>query len=200
MEGLKPNLISIGQLCDLELNVNFTKTKCLVLDQKQGEVMQGKRSFDNCYLWTPDQIKESPKCLLSRAETTKLWHRKLGHLNLRSMQKAISENSIVGIPDLKIVEGKICGECQIGKQTRKSHKRLQHISSSRVLELFHVDLMGPMQTESLGGTRYVFVCVDDYSRYTWVDFVREKSDTFDVFKKTLLASPTRERRHNWQDC
>ena len=54
VEGLKPNLISIGQLCDLELNVNFTKTKCLVLDQNQGEVMQGKRSFDNCYLWTPE--------------------------------------------------------------------------------------------------------------------------------------------------
>ena len=94
VEGLKPNLISIGQLCNLELNVNFTKTKCLVLDQKQGEVVQGKRSFDNCYLWTPYQIKASPKCLLSRAKTTKLWHRKLGHLNLRSMQKAISENAI----------------------------------------------------------------------------------------------------------
>ena len=151
VEGLKPNLISIGQLCDLELSVNFSKTKCLVLDQNQGEVMQGKRSLDKCYLWTPDQIEESPKCLLSRAETTKLWHRKLGHLNLRSMQKAISENAIVGIPDLKIVEGKVCGECQIGKQTRKSQKRLQHISTSRVLEILHVDLMGPMQTERLGG-------------------------------------------------
>ena len=44
-----------------------------------------------------------------------------------------------------------------------------------------MDLMGPMQVESLGGKRYVFVCVDDFSMYTWVEFIREKSDTFTVF-------------------
>jgi transposase InsO family protein len=46
-----------------------------------------------------------------------------------------------------------------------------------------MDLMGPMQVESLNGKRYVLVCVDDYSRYTWVIFIREKSDAFDVFKE-----------------
>ncbi|MCI18889.1 retrovirus-related pol polyprotein from transposon tnt 1-94, partial [Trifolium medium] len=63
-----------------------------------------------------------------------------------------------------------------------SHLKLQHLITSRVLELLHMDLMGPMQVESLGGKRYVFVMVDDFSRFTWVDFLREKSDTFEVFK------------------
>ena len=69
---------------------------------------------------------------------------------------------------------------------------VQHLTTSRVLELLHMDLMGPMQVESLGGKRYVFVCVDDFSRYTWVDFIREKSDTFAFLK--LYASKYTEKK------
>jgi len=69
-----------------------------------------------------------------------------------------------------------------GKQTRMSHPRLEHQVTSKVLELLHMDLMGPMQVESIGGKRYVFVVVDDFSRFTWVNFIREKLDTFHVFK------------------
>ena len=46
-----------------------------------------------------------------------------------------------------------------------------------------MDLIGSMQFESIGGKRYVFVCVDDFSRFTWVDFIKEKLETFDVFKR-----------------
>ena len=49
-----------------------------------------------------------------------------------------------------------------------------------------MDLMGPMQVESLGGKKYAFVCVDDFSRNTWISFIREKSDTFDVFRDLCL--------------
>ena len=49
-----------------------------------------------------------------------------------------------------------------------------------------MDLMGPMQVESTGGRRYIFVCVDDFSRYTWVEFHKEKSDTFNIFEKLCL--------------
>ena len=164
--------------------------------------MQGTRSSDNCYLWTPNVASNvtTSRCMLSQADETKLWHKKLGHLNLRSMNNLLSKQAITGIPDLKIEEGKICGECQIGKQTRMSHKPVQHLTTSRVLELLHVDLMGPMQTESLGGKRYVFVCVDDFSRYTWVDFLREKSDTFAAFEALCNKVRREKGRKNWKNC
>jgi len=54
--------------------------------------------------------------------------------------------------------------------------------TSKVLELQHMDLMGPMQVESIGAKRYAFVVVDDFSRFTWINFIKVKSDTFDVFK------------------
>ena len=64
----------------------------------------------------------------------------------------------------------------MGKQTKASHHKVNVIATSRCLELFHVDLIGPIRTESLGGKRYIMVIVDDFSRYTWVEFLREKSE------------------------
>ena len=55
-----------------------------------------------------------------------------------------------------------------------------------------MDLMGPMQVESIVGKRYIFVCVDDFSRFTWVSFIREKSDTFDSFKELCLELKNEE--------
>ena len=64
----------------------------------------------------------------------------------------------------------------MGKQTKAIHHKVNVIATSRCLELLHVDLMGPTRTESLGGKRYIMVIVDDFSRYTWVEFLKEKSE------------------------
>jgi hypothetical protein len=57
------------------------------------------------------------------------------------------------------------------------------ILTSRNLELLHMDLMGPTRIASLGGRKYILVIVDDYSWYTWVCLLREKSDAFDQAQK-----------------
>ena len=74
---------------------------------------------------------------------------------------------------MQIDEGRVCGECQVGKQTRMSHPKSRHLTTSKVLELLHMDLMGPMQMESLGGKGYAYVIMDDCSRFTWTIFFRE---------------------------
>ena len=58
----------------------------------------------------------------------------------------------------------MCGPYQSGKQTITSHKESQLQSTSRVLELVHIDLIGLMHVESIGGKRYVYVVVDDFSK------------------------------------
>lgn len=121
---------------------------------------------------------------MSKVDETKLCHHKLGHLNLKGI---IYGEAIKGLPKLKIKEGKICGDCQIGKQTKMSHKKLQDLATSKVLGLIHMDLMRPIQLESLGGKRYVFIFVDHFSRHTWVKFIKEKYDTFHVFEDLCLC-------------
>jgi hypothetical protein len=66
----------------------------------------------------------------------------------------------------------------VRKQTREAHKKTSSILTSRNLELFHMDFMGPTRTASLGGRKYILVIVDDNSRYTWGLLIREKSDAF----------------------
>jgi hypothetical protein len=116
VKGLKANLISISQLCDQGLKVNFTKNECLITSDKGEVLMKGSRSRDNCYLWIPEETAHSTTCLISQEEEVKLWHQRLGHLNLKGMKKIVSKEAIRGLPKLKIVEGSICGECQVGKQ------------------------------------------------------------------------------------
>ncbi|TYK06165.1 Peptidase aspartic, catalytic [Cucumis melo var. makuwa] len=102
---------------------------------------------------------------------------KLGHISMRSLDKVIRNEAVVGIPSLDINGKFFCGDCQVGKKTKISHKSLKECYTIRVFELLHLDLMGLMQTESLGGKKYVLVVVDDYSRFTWVLFLKGKSDT-----------------------
>ncbi|KAA0067050.1 gag-pol polyprotein [Cucumis melo var. makuwa] len=104
--------------------------------------------------------------------------RKLGHVSMRELEKVIKNKEVVGISDLDVNGNFYCGDCQIGKKTRSTHKSLKECYTNRVLELLHMDLMGPMQTESLGGKRYVLVVVDDYSRYTWKWDVRSEQEIF----------------------
>ncbi|XP_045798006.1 uncharacterized protein LOC123892244 [Trifolium pratense] len=153
VKGLTTNLISISQLCDQGMKVNFTKSECLVTNEEGRLLMKGVMSKDNCYLWVSEEENHLSTCLLSKEDKVKLWHKKMGHLHLRGLKKVIAEETIKGNPKLKIEEGTICGECQIGKQTMVAHPRLQHSVTSRALELLHIDLMAPMQTENLGGKR-----------------------------------------------
>lgn len=69
--------------------------------------MKGTRSKDNCYLWVSQEKALMSSCMLSKDEEVKLLHKKLGHLNLQGMKKAISVEAIRGIPKLNIVEGSI---------------------------------------------------------------------------------------------
>ncbi|GAU28621.1 hypothetical protein TSUD_55650 [Trifolium subterraneum] len=88
---------------------------------------------------------------------------------------------------LSIEEGSICGECQVGKQTKMSHPRLEHQATTKVLELLHMDLMGPMQVESLGGKRYAFVIVDDFSRQKGFGIVKIRSDHGKEFENSKFS-------------
>ncbi|KAJ9539388.1 hypothetical protein OSB04_032121 [Centaurea solstitialis] len=66
--------------------------------------------------------------------------------------------------------------CEKGKQTRASFKSKQISSISSPLQLLHMDLFGPVNVQSIAGKKYTLVIVDEYSRYTWVFFLRSKSD------------------------
>lgn len=126
-------------------------------------------------------------CNDAKVKELELWHQRLGHADFKTLKNLSKYEAVKGMSNLSSGLPYVCGACQKGKQTRVVHPVLQHCGTTRCLELLHI--MGPMEVESLGGKKYSFVCVDDFSLFSWVRFLREKSDTFDVFKK-LVANIT----------
>ncbi|KAH9780169.1 hypothetical protein KPL71_007985 [Citrus sinensis] len=158
VEDLKENLLSISQICDQNLFVNFDRNKCRILDVDGNCILEGHRSSDYCY-----KLTSSIVCHKTTLDDTELWHQKLGHLNYKLLTRIVKTGALKGVPMLKKKQLGICGSCQYGKQQRALHKAIQDKATSNVLQLLHMDLMRPMQVESLAGKRYAFVCVDDFS-------------------------------------
>ena len=177
--GLKANLLSISQICDSRFKVHFGKNSCSVFDSDGECVVQGTCTSDNCYGISPHT---ELKCSSVKIDESELWHQRLGRVNYRDLSKISRKELVIGLPKLDNVKNRVCGPCQLGKQIKSVHKRTSDVMTKRPLELLHMDLMGPSRTESLGGKKYIMVVVDDFSRFTWVDLLREKSDAFERAK------------------
>lgn len=93
------------------------------------------------------------------------------------LNKLIVGDLVHGLPNLKFFDDKVCDVYAKGKQTRSSFKTKKGVSTTRPLELLHMDLCGPVRVQSRGGKKYILVFVDDFSRFTWNMFLRTKDET-----------------------
>ncbi|GFW03110.1 retrovirus-related Pol polyprotein from transposon TNT 1-94 [Trichonephila clavipes] len=110
-----------------------------------------------------------------------IWHQRFCHVNNDYLVKTSKNDSVKGLPRL-IDNGKIhCIPCKLAKSKRVSFKKTGAVRSKRPLELLHMDLCGPMPTESQGGNKYFLSIIDDYSRKVTVFPIRNKSDLFHTF-------------------
>ncbi|GJY14771.1 retrovirus-related pol polyprotein from transposon TNT 1-94, partial [Tanacetum coccineum] len=105
----------------------------------------------------------------------------IGHANMRLIQWLASKELVRNLPKLKF-DQHFYDTCKIGKQAHASHKAKNIVSTTKCLELLHIDLFGPSAVQSYGGNRYTLVIVDDYSRYTWTRFLKDKTEAFDQFE------------------
>ncbi|KAJ9557962.1 hypothetical protein OSB04_012576 [Centaurea solstitialis] len=176
VEGLMHNLLSISQLCDKNHKVSFSKKKCKVKNRRKEVILTGVRHAD-IYIINMNTSTDN-FCFVSRAssDTNWLWHKRLSHLNFKTLNQLCINNLVIGLPDFRYTKVSLCSACEKGKQTRASFKSKQISSISSPLQLLHMDLFGPVNVQSIAGKKYTLVIVDEYSRYTWVFFLRSKSD------------------------
>ncbi|KAK1694672.1 hypothetical protein QYE76_011369 [Lolium multiflorum] len=113
------------------------------------------------------------------------------HENFESLHKG---NHIVGLMEnVSFAKDRVCRACVEGKMHDSPHPSKTIISSKRILELLHVDLFGPVTHASLGAKKHCLVIVDDYSRYTWVYFLKTKDETQQIF---IDFATEVQRQHN----
>ena len=86
------------------------------------------------------------------------------------------------MPKVRRPDG-VCSSCQMGKQHKEPLPENSIWRASERLQLVHIDVCGPKQTKSMNKNKYFVLFVDDMTRMTWIYFIRNKSQVFDVFKK-----------------
>ena len=182
VDGLKHNLLSISQFCDKGNSVCFTNEHCQIINNNTNQVvLEGKRK-GNTYIVDLNEIPRSTfSCLSVLEDDPLLWHNRVGHASLYLLDKLRSKELVVGLPNVKFLCNKLCDACARGKHVRSSFKSKKLVSTTKPLELIHMDLCGPMRVQSRSGKLYVLVIVDDFSRFTWTIFLRSKDETFDEF-------------------
>jgi hypothetical protein len=87
-----------------------------------------------------------------------------------------------GLPSI-IYPNQLCDECLVSKQFRKSFLKKSTSRASQPLQEIHVDVCGLIKPCLFGKHLYFVLFIDDYSRKTWVYFLKEKSNVFSCFKK-----------------
>jgi hypothetical protein len=92
---------------------------------------------------------------------------------------------ILGLENVYFEKDMICSACQAWKQVGAYHPHKNIMTTERPLELLHMDLFGLIAYISISGSKYCLVIVDDYSRFTWVFFLLEKSQTQQTLKRSL---------------
>nr|GFA28472.1 retrovirus-related Pol polyprotein from transposon TNT 1-94 [Tanacetum cinerariifolium] len=187
VEGLGHNLFSVGQFCDSDLEVAFCQHTCFIRNLDGVDLLTGSRGNNLYTLSLQDMIASSPICLLSKAYKTKswLWHRFLSHLNFGAINHLARQGLVRGLPKLEFEKDHLCSVCTMGKRTKKTHKPKSKDTNQEKLYLLHMDLYGPMRVKSVNGKKYILVIVDDYSRFTWVKFLRSKDETLEFIIKFL---------------
>lgn len=175
---LATNLLSVSELIKNGNSVVFEPDRCLIRNSL-GDIVAEAELVNNAYKLTV----QNEACLLSSPTTDgETWHRRLGHLNSTDMNK-MKQGLVSGMnyPDKFVTSKTSCQVCCEGKQSRLPFPT--GTRATEMLQIVHSDICGPMECKSIGGARYFLLFVDDYTRMTFIYFLKCKSETLTCFKE-----------------
>ncbi|GKC29243.1 putative ribonuclease H-like domain-containing protein [Tanacetum coccineum] len=181
-------------MCDKKNSVLFTNIACFVLSPDfklpdESLVLLKVPRKNNMYSVDLNNIvpKESLTCLVAKAtlDESILWHRRLGHINFKTINKLVKDNLVRGLPAKRFENDQTCSACIKGKQHKASCKSKIQNSITQPLFMLHMDLFGPTFVSSLMNKKYCLVVTNDYSRFTWVFFIASKDETSGILKNFI---------------
>ena len=178
---LKSNILSMGQLMEKGYSV-LMKDLVLYLKDKSN-ILIARVDMKKNKMYKLDLKIVQERCLkLDVKEEAMMWHFRFGHLNFGGLAKLVKTEMVRGLPTVEF-EKKFCEECVLGKHPRTSFSRTVEYRAKEQLRLIHTDIYRPITPKFFSVERYFISFIDDFSRKTWVYFLKEKSEVFQVFKR-----------------
>ncbi|KAA3479300.1 pleiotropic drug resistance protein 3-like [Gossypium australe] len=161
------NLFSIAQLLEKGYSMVFKDKECLISDPSRSKLMSVSMT-DRRFI--VDWSKNSVCAYTTALDESKLWYKRLGHVNYKSLVQLTKRDLVENFTKL-VTNEDVC------KAWRASKK----------LQLVHTDVCGPMRTEFLNGSKYFILFIDDYLIFCWGNFLKHKSEVASVFWKFKAA-------------
>nr|GEV12103.1 retrovirus-related Pol polyprotein from transposon TNT 1-94 [Tanacetum cinerariifolium] len=158
VERLGHNLFSVGQFCVSDLEVAFCQHTCFIHNLDVVDLLTGSRG-NNLYT--------------------------LSLQDMMAINDLARQGLVRGLLKLKFKKDHLCSACAMGKSIKKTHKPKSKDTNQEKLYLLNMNLCRPMRVESVNGKKYILVIVDDYSRFTWVKFLRSKDEALNFIIKFL---------------
>lgn len=185
--NLRSNLLSVTKLIKRGLKVSFANNE-ITIYQGNGKVITTGNKFEDQFVVNMMPVKSDEHVYNTTGasnnrfsdDLASIWHRRLGHINKDYMRRLMKEKMVTGIGSVSLDIS--CDACQTCKLSRRPHESVKYKQSNDILELLHMDICGPMPVQSIGGSRYILLIVDDYSGMYFTYFLRHKSDAFDMFQ------------------
>ncbi|WVZ16874.1 hypothetical protein V8G54_009856 [Vigna mungo] len=165
------NLISVSQLiANINCTLIFSPSGCIMQDTQSQEKIGLIRHKNGLYLFDSPICKNDTSCspLICSIQTPNLWHARFGHLSNDRLHLLQNKHAYI-TNDTQIP----CDVCHRAKQ-KKLPYTASTSHSSCPFHLLHIDIWGP-STASMNGFKYLLTIVDDFSRYTWIIPMLDKS-------------------------
>lgn len=181
---MKSNLLSVKRLVQRGFVVVF--------DASGARIMRGEKvcataeSVGNLFVLR--QPTERVSMATTSDDCVHAWHRRLGHRDCEAVLKLPTMAEGVKVKSCNCTGA--CEVCIEGKMHRAPFPKATKSVSSAVMDLVHTDVCGPMRTTTLGGRRYFITFIDDYSKYTVVYLMREKSEALEKAKEFVEMAKT----------
>jgi GAG-pre-integrase domain len=178
--SLVGNLFSVNKTVDMGNLVVFDKSGCVVKDH-MGKIIAVTPKERNLYQISI--INSFNKAsMASKTDDIEIWHHQIGHLSVRGMCQ-LEKGMVKGLQFDKNQELPLCCSCIEGKQHLSPLPSSGGMQVTKMLEIIHMDVCGPMKSPSIGGVRYFLMFTDDKTHKTFVYFIKVKDETFTKFKE-----------------
>nr|GEZ44335.1 putative ribonuclease H-like domain-containing protein [Tanacetum cinerariifolium] len=196
VKEIKFNLSSVSQMCKKKNSVLFTNIECLVLSSDfklpyGSQVLLRVPRENNMYNVNLTNIVPSGDltCLFAKEtlDESNLWHRRLAHVNFKTINKLVKGNLVRGLPTKVFENDHTCVTCRKGKQHKASCKTKSVSSVDQPLFRLHKDLFRPSFVKSLNKKSYCLFITDDYNRFTWVFFLPLRMRLLPSLRPSSLA-------------
>ncbi|GMQ07023.1 hypothetical protein CsSME_00051392 [Camellia sinensis var. sinensis] len=179
--AMKNNTLSMGQLLEKGYNVSMKDCHLTIKDNHGNLIAQARMSKNRMFaLNTQHDVLKCLSAIIKDKDW--LWHLRFGHLNFGSLKLLSSKNMVKRLPHIAHTN-EVCKSCILGKHHRTSFAKEVKWRATKPLELVHTDVCGPLKPMSNGQNRYFLTFIDDYSRKTWVYFLKRKLEVFSIFKE-----------------